>query len=168
MSPLTPNSSTKVPLVATVVWRISAQLLVALDDRFGEPVDSYVNGSQVWLRTDGVNDETIEYRLHPVGGYVRPKGLSTDQVFSHTALACAQNEAAVAPIETLWDGLEAFVAFDDEGPLTPDVLADIGRAQLGIEPTAWGMVDHEGIALRWEKSVRTTSIMGELLEQLGH
>jgi hypothetical protein len=153
-------------LVSTVVWKISPELLIALDDRFGEPLDSYVNGSQVWLRTDGPNAETIEYRMHPVGGYERPSGMQTDQVFSNIALSVAQEENPVVPIELLWDGLEAFVAFDDEGPLAPTALADIGRVQLGLEPTAWGMVDHEGIALRWEKSGRATSIMGELLGQL--
>ncbi len=160
--------SSLTPLVPTVVWKISAELLIALDDRFGEPLDSYVNGSQVWLRTDGANGETIEYRLHPVGGYVRPAGVATDQVFSQSALACAQNESPPAPIEALWGGLEAFLAFDDEGPFEPDLLASIGRQHVGLEPTAWGRVDHEGIAMRWEKSVRTTSIVDELLEQLGH
>src|SRR5688500_7847621 len=35
-------------LVPTCVWRISPALVIALDERFGEPVDAYVNGSQVW------------------------------------------------------------------------------------------------------------------------
>ncbi len=154
------------PLVATALWTISPELLIALDDQFGEPIDTYVNGSQVWLRTDGANGETIEYRLHPVGGYVRPKGVATDQVFSSCALACAQGTEPPAPIGSLWEGLEAFVAFDDEGPIASDVLASIGLRTIGIECSAHGMVDHEGIAQRWEKSTRATSIVGELMEQL--
>lgn len=154
------------PLVATALWKITPELLVALDDRFGEPIDTYVNGSQVWLRTDGPNEETIEYRLHPIGGYVKPKGVATDQVFASCALACAQQTEPPAPIDTLWEGLEAFIAFDDEGPLSSAVLADVGAGTIGIECTAHGMVDHEGIAQRWEKSVRATSIVSELIEQL--
>ena len=34
-------------LVPTCVWRATPELVVALDARFGEPVDAYVNGSQV-------------------------------------------------------------------------------------------------------------------------
>ena len=40
-------------LVPTCVWKASPELLLRLDERFGEPVDTYVNGSQVWLRDDG-------------------------------------------------------------------------------------------------------------------
>ena len=64
-------------LVPTCVWKASPALLLALDDRFGAPVDTYVNGSQVWLRDDGPGGEALEWRLHPVAGYRRPPGLAT-------------------------------------------------------------------------------------------
>jgi hypothetical protein len=32
--------------VPACVWRISPELVVALDSALGEPVDTYVNGSQ--------------------------------------------------------------------------------------------------------------------------
>src|SRR5947207_14131054 len=95
-------------LVPTCVWRISDQLVVALDARFGEPVDAYVNGSQVWLRDDGPDGVALEWRLHPVAGYQRPAGLDTYEVFSMTALALAQGDEPLASAESLWDGLEAF------------------------------------------------------------
>jgi hypothetical protein len=153
-------------LVATALWTVSSSLIVALDERFGEPIDSYVNGSQVWLRVDGPNDITLEYRLHPIGGYQRPKGMRTDEVLSRVALGLATDEPAEVGFAALWEGLEVFVAFDDEGPLTPQQLAEIGEANLGQPSTACGMVDHEGIALRWQQSERTTSIVSELLAQL--
>ena len=53
---------------ATCVWRASPAVIVALDERFGEPVDAYVNGSQTWLRDDGPGGITLEWRLHPVAG----------------------------------------------------------------------------------------------------
>ena len=74
------------PLVPTTVWRATPALVIALDERFGEPVDAYVNGSQVWLRDDGPGGITLEWRLHPVAGYVRPKSVGTYEVFSATAL----------------------------------------------------------------------------------
>ena len=65
-------------LTATCVWVATPELIVAIDGRFGEPVDAYVNGSQVWLREDGPSGIVLEWRLHPVGGYVRPAGASTE------------------------------------------------------------------------------------------
>ena len=53
-------------LTPTCVWLARPEVVVALDSRFGEPVDSYVNGSQVWLREDGPGGITLEWRLHPV------------------------------------------------------------------------------------------------------
>jgi hypothetical protein len=160
-------------LVATALWTISSALIVALDELLGEPIDSYVNGSQVWLSPDGPDGVTIEYRLHPIGGYIKPKGMPTDQVFAQVALSLAAPDETTSdqpnPVDfrTLWEGLEAFVAFDDEGPLSPEQLKSIGETVLGIPATAFGMVDHEGIADRWQASDRHTSIVSELRTQLG-
>ena len=138
-------------------------MIVALDERFGEPVDAYVNGSQVWMRDD-LPDITIEWRLHPVAGYQRPSGVDTYDVFSSAALAFATDATPPAPLDRLWDGLEAFPAYGDE--VEPAPLAAAVTDALGIAPDAAGLVDHESIADRWERSARRTSIVGELLEQL--
>ena len=37
----------------TTVWRISPSVVAALDERFGDPVDAYVNGSQTWFVDNG-------------------------------------------------------------------------------------------------------------------
>lgn len=153
-----------VELVPTVVWLLSSKLIVTLDERFGEPVDTYVNGSQVWLREDGPKGEVIEWRLHPVPGFERPRGVTTEMLFENCALALASGAPPPAPIETLWEGLEAFIAYDDE--LEPAELLDATVSALGIPADAWGLADHEGIAVRWANSQRRTSIVGELLEQL--
>src|SRR6185503_17792131 len=60
------------PRVATAVWTISPDLVLALDAQLGLPVDSYVNGSQTWL-VDG-EPVPLEWRLHPVAGYRAPAG----------------------------------------------------------------------------------------------
>jgi hypothetical protein len=152
-------------LVAAAVWRARPDVIVALDDRFGEPVDAYVNGSQVWLREDGPARITLEWRLHPVAHYRRPKNTGTYEVFSAAALALATGATPPAPLGELWDGLEAFAAFGDD--LEPQPLARAATAALGIEPDACGLVDHETIAEEWERTGGAVSIVADLLRQLG-
>ena len=151
-------------LTPTCVWRADARLLVALDERFGEPVDAYVNGSQVWLRDDGPNGVTLEWRLHPVAGYRRPAGVDTYDVFSATALALATDGDPPASLDQLWDGLEAFPAYGDE--VEPAGLRAAAAAALGREPDAAGLADHQAIADRWEKAAGRVSVIEELLTAL--
>ncbi len=148
----------------TCVWRATHALVVALDERFGEPTDTYVNGSQVWLRDDGLDDVIFEWRLHPVAGYVRPKGVATEDVFGAAALAFATDDEPPAPLTDLWDGLECFPAYGDD--VEPATLAAAASAALGLTPDASGLVDHESIADAWEKSRGATSIVGALFGQL--
>ena len=151
-------------LVATCVWRTDAALVLALQERFGDPVDAYVNGSQVWLRDDGPGGITLEWRLHPVAGFRRPDGLDTYDVFPATALALATGQRPPAAIDELWDGLETFAAYGDE--VEPATLAAATTESLGRAPNAAGLVDHGPIADEWERSGRRTSIVDALLAQL--
>jgi len=153
------------PSTPTCVWRATPSLIIALDDRFGEPVDAYVNGSQVWLREDGPGEMTIEWRLHPVAGFRRPAGCGTYELFAATALALATGTDPPAPLELLWDGLEAFAAYGDE--IEPAPLAAAASAALGIAPDVAGMVDHAVIADAWERARGGISIVEALLGQLG-
>jgi hypothetical protein len=148
---------------AACVWQISNELVVALDERFGEPVDAYVNGSQTWLRDDGPGSETVEWRLHPVAGYLRPDGIGTHEVFDAVALALATGGEPPAPPETLWDGLEAFPTHDD---LEPARLAAACTEALGLAPDAAGLVDHDRIADAWETTGGQVSIVAALLAEL--
>ena len=150
--------------LSTIVWRTTPELIVALDDRFGEPVDAYVNGSQVWLRDDGPNGLALEWRLHPVPGYTRPKAMGTYDVFARVALMISEGADPKVDPAALWDGLECFAAHDDE--IEPAVLAGCAERALGLPPDAVGLVDHESIGLAWEQSGRRTSIIGDVLEQL--
>jgi len=152
------------PLVATCVWKATPELIVAIDGRFGEPIDAYVNGSQVWLREDGPGGMTIEWRLHPVPGFRRPSGVGTYEVFSRTALALGTGAEPPAPLDLLWDGLEAFSAYDEE--VEPAPLAAAATASLGLAPDASGLVDHEGIGDQWEQAGGRISIVDALLGQL--
>jgi hypothetical protein len=139
-------------------------VIVALDERFGEPVDAYVNGSQTWLRDDGPGGLTLEWRLHPVAGYRKPSELDTYEVFTSVALALETGAALPAPLESLWDGLEVFAAYDDE--IEPAPLASAAEAALGLEPDRSGLVDHEAIGDEWERSDGSISIVDALLAQL--
>lgn len=150
-------------LTPTCVWRIRPDVVIALDERFGEPVDAYVNGSQVWLRDDGPGGTALEWRLHPVAGYRRPAAVPTDDVFPLVALQLARGEAPPAPPESLWDGLEAFPV---DGEVEPQGLAAACAEALGIPPDATGLVDHERIADHWERTAGRISIIDALLDQL--
>lgn len=151
-------------LEATCVWRISPELVRRLDDVFGPPFDTYVNGSQVWLREDGPQDLVVEWRLHPVAGYERAKGMTTEDVFDRTAAALAGGEEPPVPLARLWDGLEGFAAYGD--PIEPATLATACTGALGLAPDAYGLVDHEPIADAWERTKRQTSIIGDLMKAL--
>jgi hypothetical protein len=152
--------------VPACVWRISDELIVALDGALGEPVDAYVNGSQTWLRDDGPGGETIEWRLHPVPGYRKPAGVGTHEVFEVVALALGTGQLPVEPPGKLWDGLEAFPAYDDGAELEPAVLAAACTTVLGIAPDATGMVDHAPIGEAWERSGGDLSVVDAIFTQL--
>lgn len=158
------NKTATVALTPTCVWRISSELVLALDERLGDPLDAYVNGSQVWLRDDGPSDITIEWRLHPVAGYQRPKGVGTYEVFPGVALALATGGTPAAAPAELWDGLEAFPAHGDE--IEPAVLASTVTSVLGLAPDAAGLVDHQKIGDEWERSGGQVSIVDTLLAEL--
>jgi len=153
-----------VALTPTCVWRATPALVAALDDRFGEPVDAYVNGSQVWLRDDGPRGIVVEWRLHPVPGYRRPPGLATEEVFSATALALATGANPAVALEHLWEGLEAFAAYGDE--VEPATLAVAAATSLGLPPDASGLVDHAPVGDAWERATGRFSIVDALLAQL--
>lgn len=147
------------------MWRATPEVVVALDDRFGEPIDAYVNGSQVWLRDDGPGGVALEWRLHPVAGFRRPAGVGTYEVFPATALALATGTRPPAALGELWDGLEAFAAYGD--PLEPAPLAAAAAAALGVAPDAAGLVDHAAIGDAWERAGGAVSITEALLRELG-
>ena len=151
--------------VSTCVWRCRPDVVLALAERFGPPVDAYVNGSQVWLRDDGPDEVTLEWRLHPVAGYRAPGGPGTHELFEVVADALATGQPPPAALEALWDGLEAFAAYGDE-PEPPALAAACTRA-LGLPPDASGLVDHERIGDAWERADRRTSLTEAVLAELG-
>jgi hypothetical protein len=103
--------------------------------------------------------------LHPVAGYERPPGVESHyDVFATVAFALAGGEEPPTAPASLWDGLEAFAAYDDE--VEPALLAAAVTAALGIAPDAAGLADHDRVGDAWEHSGGTVSIIASLLEQL--
>ena len=151
-------------VVAACLWRVTPALLLVLDDRFGEPVDTYINGAQVWLRDDGPRGAVLEWRLHPVANFRRPAGTTAEDLLSGIVFSLRTGEELAAPVEALWEGLEAFPAYGDEAEPAP--LASACTDALGIAPDAFGVVDHDVVADTWERSGGATSIVSALLDQL--
>jgi hypothetical protein len=152
-------------LTPVCVWVARPEVVVALDERFGEPVDAYVNGSQVWIRDDGPGDIALEWRLHPIAGFRTPEGVDTYALFAETAHALATGGEPPAPLARLWDGLEVFAAYGDE--VEPATLAAACTEALGMAPDASGLVDHAAIGDEWERTGGNVSIVDSLLVQLG-
>jgi len=141
----------------TCIWRIRPEVVRALDERLGPPLDSYVNGSQTWLTEDGPGDTTLEWRLHPVAAYETPNGMSHYDVWE-------QALASTVAVESLWEGLECFPAYGDE--MEPATLAVAASARLGERADAAGLVDHQRIGDEWERADRRVSIVAMLLDEL--
>lgn len=158
--------------LATTVWHIRPEIVAALDDQLGPPVDSYVNGSQTWF-TEVKGDVVLEWRLHPVAGYRAPEGLSHYDLWETVVAELAAGTdpdglklgSETRALATLWDGLECFPAHADD--LEPATLSAAAIAALGRPPDAAGLVDHTQIGDAWERSRGAVSIVGLLFTQLG-
>lgn len=147
-----------VRLTPTSVWRITPELVRALDDQLGPPLDRYVNGTQTWLTLDDTTAATLEWRLHPVASFGRPPGVSHEELWE-----AVLDDDVVEPAR-LWDGLECFPAYGEE--LEPATLGRAVTETLGIAPDAAGLVDHERIGKAWERSRGELSLVESLLEEL--
>ena len=158
--------------VATTVWRITPELVHALDAQLGPPVDGFVNGTQTWLTDTGPGAVTLEWRLHPVAGYCAPAGVSPYELWDEVTgqLAARADPASLPlgterrPLTSLWDGLECYAV--DASDLEPAPLAAAAAETLGRAPDASGLVDHDRIGSAWERARGSVSIVALLFEEL--
>jgi hypothetical protein len=173
---------------AACVWRITLEVVHALDERLGSPVDSYVNGTQTWLTEPGDEGDridgggrsgatagdgvTLEWRLHPVAGFRLPSELSHydlwELVVDQLATGAAPDALVLGTehrtLRSLWDGLECFVPYGEE--LEPAPLAGLATDRLQLAPDAVGLVDHTRIGSAWEQANGTVSLVEMLLAEL--
>jgi hypothetical protein len=116
----------------------------------------------------------LEWRLHPAAGYRIPAGLShydvwdqvTDALARDTDLGGIDLGTEHRTLRSLWDGLECFVAYDDD--VEPAPLARSATIMLGRSPDAVGLVDHERIGSAWEAEHGATSLVEMLLAELSN
>jgi hypothetical protein len=161
-----------VALTPAAVWTISPELVLALDERLGTPVDSYLNGTQTWLTDSESGGVHLEWRLHPVASYRTPEGCTHYDVWDAVVGGLASGMGAeLLPLgsehrelTSLWDGLECFPAYGDE--VEPPILVGTARDVLGIAPDASGLVDHQRIGDTWEREEGSVSIVALLLDDL--
>ena len=72
-------TNTNGDLISLYELKNCADLLKHLSEVHGEPIDSYWNGSHTWFtEPDGV---LIEWRLHPVSGFVMPEASRPEELF---------------------------------------------------------------------------------------
>lgn len=152
------------PPLATCVWDLDAELVIALHQRIGSPVDSYANGSQTWLRGDGPDGVPVEWRLHPRPDFARPGQMSSYHLFPTVAAALARGEEPDIDPAAIWTGLEVAPAYGDEVP--PEALAASLTAVLGRAPDAFGRVDRDALGRAWERSGGRLDVIARLRELL--
>ncbi|HEV7864301.1 MAG TPA: hypothetical protein VGR20_16455, partial [Acidimicrobiia bacterium] len=104
----------------------------------------------------------LEWRLHPVAKYVKPKDLSHTDVWD-VVVESLIGDGRLRP-EEVWDGLECFAAYDDD--IEPATLKTAVTEELGIAPDVTGLVDHQSIGDEWERTKGAVSIINLLLAQL--
>jgi hypothetical protein len=157
--------------IASTVWVIAPELVIALDEHLGAPVDAYVNGAHTWF-SGGPAGATLEWRLHPVAAYRAPRGVSHEDLWEAVVAALSAGADAAAlrlgeetrPLTSLWDGLECFPAYGDD--VEPATLAASAAGTLGLAPDRAGLVDHDRVGDAWEQARGSVSIVALLLEQL--
>ena len=158
---------------ATCIWRVDAALVLALDERLGPPVDSYLNGCadldhrrrpgrdrpRVAAPSGGrVPPAARPVALRPLGAGGRARcrpGVDPD------ALTLGSEPRT---LRSLWDGLECYAAYGDD--LEPAPLAQAATDALDRAPDAAGLVDHEAIGTAWEHAKGTTSIVEMVFAEL--
>jgi hypothetical protein len=156
-------------LIATALWWLTTELVASLDAQLGPPVDSYVNGSQTWFSGE---EQTLEWRLHPVAAFALPAGLShydlwervVDELAAGAAVEALSLGDETRALSTLWDGLECFPAYGDD--LEPATLSARSTELLGTAPALCGLVDHDRIGDAWEATHGAVSIVRLLGDQL--
>jgi hypothetical protein len=160
----------------TCVLAVDEELDLALEAAFGPPIDSYLNGWQVWLEpcelrdADGERIE-LEYRLHTPAGYAKPEGVSHHDVWDEvvTQLAAGTEPLRLGAeerrLDQIWRLLEVYPAFGDD--LRPEELREQVEVALGRDALAVGYVDHGMLGARWKRTRGSFDLAGALLDELG-
>ena len=149
-----------------------------------------MNGTQVWLTPepssappahgDGDGAEaTLEWRLHPAGGFRAPAGCSHHDLWDETQSAIAMRVDAHPTgggdtitigterraLASLWDGLECFPRGTATRSSPPRSSLGPVRSCRSTRPPPGSSTTHE-YGKTWERSGGKASIVTMLLEEL--
>lgn len=160
----------------TCVFAVDAELIEALERAYGPPIDSYLNGWQVWIEPTPLLDEEgdevqLEYRLHTPAGFSQPEGVSHHDLWDVVVEQLAAGAEVLElgederRVRDLWVLLEVYPAFGDD--ITPDDIAAVVAEDLGREPIAVGQVDHGRLGAVWKRTKGRFDLAGALLDELG-
>lgn len=161
----------------TCVFAVDIELIEALEAVLGPPIDSYLNGWQVWiepLETLGrspEDDVQLEYRLHPPAGFTQPRGLSHHDLWDTVVEQIAEGRDRFVvgdeqrSLAELWVLLEVYPGFGEE--LSPSVLRGAVERVLGRPALACGAVDHARLGNLWKRTKGDVDLPGALLDELG-
>lgn len=160
----------------TCLFAVDAELIETLEGTLGPPIDSYLNGWQVWiepLETLGHSPEEdvqLEYRLHPPAGFTQPRGLSHHDLWDTVVeqVAAGRDRLSVGdeerPLAELWVLLEVYPAFGED--LTPGALRGAAERVLARPALACGQVDHARLGSIWKRTKGAFDLPAALLEEL--
>lgn len=161
----------------TCVFTVDLDLIGTLEATLGPPIDSYLNGWQVWiepLETLGHSPEEdvqLEYRLHPPVGFTQPRGLSHHDLWDAVVEQVASGRDRFVlgeeerSLDEVWVLLEVYPAFGED--LMPDALRGAVERVLGRAALACGAVDHARLGNLWKRTKGAIDLPAALLEELG-
>lgn len=160
----------------TCLFAVDAELVTTLERVYGPPIDSYLNGWQVWVEPCELLDEEgeevqLELRLHTPAGFSQPEGISHHDLWDAVIEQLVTGAEALElgdetrRLDELWVLLEVYPAFGDE--VAPDELARVVTADLGRPPLAAGQVDHGRLGAAWKRTKGRFDLAGALLDELG-
>jgi hypothetical protein len=160
----------------TCVFAVDRALVLALEAAYGPPIDSYLNGWQVWLEPCELRDVDgepieLEHRLHPPAGFEQPAGLSHHDLWDEVVTQLADGAETLhlgeeeRTLDEVWRLLEVYPAFGDE--LRPAEIREQVEAAVGRTALADGYVDHIRLGSRWKRTKGRFDLAGAILEELG-
>ncbi|HEX2026822.1 MAG TPA: hypothetical protein VHF25_02350 [Nitriliruptorales bacterium] len=157
------------------VFRVDRSLLETLEAALGPPIDSYLNGWQVWIEPaelhPGDDPVEFEYRLHPPHGFRQPEGLSHHDLWDAVVEQLADGADRLMlgrehrTLPQLWVLLEVYPAFGERH--TPGDVGAVAERMLGRAPLACGYVDHARLGSIWKRHKGGVDLPGALLAELG-
>ncbi|MBW3577794.1 MAG: hypothetical protein KY462_08675 [Actinobacteria bacterium] len=158
----------------TCVFDVDADLLRALEAALGPPIDSYLNGWQVWLEPAQLPGHAepveLEYRLHPPHGFSQPAGLSHHDLWDTVIQQVTEDAVDVEVgretrrLHQLWVLLEVYPTYRE--PVTAEHLRAAVEEVLGRSSLAAGYVDHDALGARWKRTKGGFDLPGAIRAEL--